>query len=237
MISIITATFNSQSCISRLISSLENQTCKEFEWIVVDNLSTDATVTTITNSTINNVKTIVEQDYGIYDAINKGIRAAIFDYYLVVGSDDYLELNAIDVFLAHIPGGNDAITARLMFGNKVRGPKGGPLILNKQFKYFSSHSVGTVFKKKLHTIYGFYNTQLRIASDQEFMLKVALNNSSRILSIPQTVGTFTKSGVSSSPKHTLCTLYESYTCLLPYVNKHFLSLIYILKLIKNYKRI
>lgn len=43
MISIITPTYNRAHLLTRLFKSLERQTCKDFEWIVIDDGSTDNT--------------------------------------------------------------------------------------------------------------------------------------------------------------------------------------------------
>ena len=43
-ITVITTTFNAENKIRNLISSLNNQTDKDFVWVVVDGKSKDATV-------------------------------------------------------------------------------------------------------------------------------------------------------------------------------------------------
>ena len=48
-ISIITATYNREKLLSRLYKSLCEQTCKDFEWIVIDDGSVDNTEQLIKN--------------------------------------------------------------------------------------------------------------------------------------------------------------------------------------------
>ena len=43
-ISVITAVYNAEDCIQHLIESLRKQNDKNFEWVVVDGLSTDSTL-------------------------------------------------------------------------------------------------------------------------------------------------------------------------------------------------
>ena len=74
MISIITATYNSQNIIQQLITSLSNQTDKRFEWIVIDGNSKDDTIKLLKTVNNINITLISENDNGIYDAINKGIK-------------------------------------------------------------------------------------------------------------------------------------------------------------------
>lgn len=75
--------------ISRCIQSIARQTYKNYELIVVDGQSDSRDVYDIyRNSKID--KLIVEQDHGIFDAINKGVLLSQGDIILLVGSDDYL---------------------------------------------------------------------------------------------------------------------------------------------------
>ena len=60
-ISIITATFNSQNFITTNLNSINNQTYKNFEHIIVDNNSQDKTLEIIKNNG-KNIKIISEKD-------------------------------------------------------------------------------------------------------------------------------------------------------------------------------
>lgn len=94
--SIITATYNSSSVIGGCINSLLNQDFKNFEHIIVDGNSKDATIEII--NTIRNendeygkcLRFISEEDLGIYDAFNKGMDLASGEYLFFLGSDDQL---------------------------------------------------------------------------------------------------------------------------------------------------
>lgn len=75
-ISIITATFNSAKTIKDCIASVNNQTYKNIEHIIIDGASTDNTLKIINSIPNRVVKIISESDNGIYDAMNKGIKLA-----------------------------------------------------------------------------------------------------------------------------------------------------------------
>ncbi|MBA6414064.1 glycosyltransferase [Parahaliea sp. F7430] len=235
MISIITATYNSERSIKRLVNSINSQTNKSFEWIIVDNKSSDSTLDIVKGLTNVQYKIISESDFGIYDAINKGIKASRYNYYLVVGSDDELFINAVEKFSASISDHPDAVTAKLYFGKKIMGVRGGSSLINKQFKYFSAHSVSTIFKKELHNSLGYYSSSFPIAADQLFMLKIANTPGANIKVIDDVVGRFNLGGVSSSDY--LGTLTESLRIQLKFEKKYLCLLLYIFKLIKNIKKI
>jgi glycosyltransferase involved in cell wall biosynthesis len=57
-ISIITAVYNAEDCIDYLIESLRMQTDQNFEWVVVDGLSTDSTLETLKQIVDLNIKII-----------------------------------------------------------------------------------------------------------------------------------------------------------------------------------
>ena len=101
-ISIITPTYNSEKVIERCISSLLNQTHTDFEHVIVDNVSSDSTVSIIQNvsknhSKINKLKVICEIDNGIAEAFNKGINNSDGDIIGILNSDDYYyNKNALD---------------------------------------------------------------------------------------------------------------------------------------------
>lgn len=88
-ISIVTAAYNSDSTIVDTINSVANQTFPAYEHIVVDGLSTDATVETVQSLARANVLLISEADKGIYDAMNKGVLCAKGDVIGILNSDDF----------------------------------------------------------------------------------------------------------------------------------------------------
>lgn len=94
-ISIVTATFNAAALLPGLIESLSAQTDRNFEWIVIDGKSTDTTRQIIESAGSIVSTWISEPDFGIYDALNKAIRIASSEYYLVLGADDRLLPDAI----------------------------------------------------------------------------------------------------------------------------------------------
>ena len=93
-ISIITPTYNSEKTILDNVQSIINQTYKEFEHIVIDNLSSDNTLEIIKNIYLSNnipdkLRIICEKDEGISDAFNKGINASSGQIINILNSDDH----------------------------------------------------------------------------------------------------------------------------------------------------
>lgn len=99
MLTIFTPTYNRAYIIKTLYNSLKNQTCQDFEWIIVDDESTDNTEQLIrTFENIGQGIQYVKQIHGgKHRAINKGVKLAKGDYFLIVDSDDYLTPNAVEL--------------------------------------------------------------------------------------------------------------------------------------------
>jgi len=100
-ISIITVSFNAAATIKRCMESVFAQRYGNIEYIVVDGCSTDGTAELIRTYGKYIDVCISGRDKGIYDAMNKGIKAATGD---IIGT-----LNADDVFTG--PGVLDAVAA------------------------------------------------------------------------------------------------------------------------------
>ncbi|NNP73962.1 hypothetical protein A7P53_15370 [Acinetobacter defluvii] len=195
-ISVITAVYNAESCIQNLIESLRVQQDKDFEWVVIDGASTDKTLKILNEINDLNIKIISEPDFGIYDALNKGIKICSGEYYLVAGADDIFYLNAISDYKSAIENKIDIITANLVIGNKIIKPNRGPSWRSGMFHWISQHSVGVLIKKDLHRVYGYYSHKYPIAADQLF-IKKSCQDKAICKEINVTVGEFGLNGTSS----------------------------------------
>ncbi|MDD2303647.1 MAG: glycosyltransferase family 2 protein [Prolixibacteraceae bacterium] len=85
--SIIIATYNSAGSVQFTLQSINYQTYKDFEVIIIDGMSSDNTIE-IVHSFCPSAKIISEPDSGIYDALNKGMRQARGEWLYVLGSND-----------------------------------------------------------------------------------------------------------------------------------------------------
>ena len=81
-LSIITVNYNNLQGLQKTISSVLNQTWKEFEYIVIDGASTDGSVDFLENQGKYLDYWVSEPDKGVYQAMNKGIKKAKGEYLL-----------------------------------------------------------------------------------------------------------------------------------------------------------
>ena len=207
-LSVITATYNAKKFLPRLIKSLQEQVDKDFEWIISDGVSSDNTLEILKNTNGINIKVISSDDFGIYDALNRGIKACNGEFYLVIGADDELYPNAIQDYKKAIGDDVDIITACIDTNNGKIEPNGGPRWLKAQAHYISGHAVGSIYRTSLHQKLGYYSRKFPIVADQLFVLTAA-NYGAKIKVIKSIVGKFSNDGVSSIDMlGTLCEFYR-----------------------------
>jgi len=134
MITIFTPTYNRSHTLARLYQSLMRQTSRDFEWLIVDDGSTDGTsqfITSVSNVATFPVRYLWQPNKGKYIAYNNGLRNAQGEFFMCVDSDDWLPDDSIDSILS--------LCQRLKHENKVAGVvalKSNPdnKIIGKPFK-------------------------------------------------------------------------------------------------------
>jgi hypothetical protein len=178
-ISIITPTLNRAAFLPVAIESVCEQNFADCEHIVVDGLSTDATPEVLAR--YPHLRVIREPDSGLYDALNKGIRAA--------GGDVIGHLNSDDLYLP----GTFAAVATAFSDPAVEVVSGGAEIVAPEREpgrswrrreeialTFESATVGAplpnarFFRRGFYERVGLYETAYRVAADREFLLRAAL---------------------------------------------------------------
>jgi len=198
-ISIITVVYNDVKHIKSTIESVLNQTYSNIEYIIIDGGSLDGTVDLIDNYKLNISYFISEQDQGIYDAMNKGIRNSTGDWLIFLNSGDLLynkntitDLNNSLTTDAEIVYGDVRVESETMNLSFKRTAKEISNILNGMV---ISHQA-FVIKRSLH-ITNYYDTRYRIAADYNFMLKSFLQGK-LFLKVPITISIISAGGLSDT---------------------------------------
>ncbi|CAK0741113.1 putative Glycosyltransferase family 2 protein [Gammaproteobacteria bacterium] len=105
-VTVFTPTYNRADKIGRVFDSLMAQTCRHylFEWIVIDDGSTDNTQMVIDRFKAIadfDLRYVFQQNRGKHTAHNKAVKLASGDFFLKCDSDDAFDANAIEYFLSH----------------------------------------------------------------------------------------------------------------------------------------
>ena len=94
-ISVVTPNFNGKKYLEKTLQSVFNQSEKNFEYIVLDGVSTDGSIKILKKYKKKITRLIIKKDKGIYDAIERGIRLAKGEVVLWINSDDILHRDAV----------------------------------------------------------------------------------------------------------------------------------------------
>lgn len=99
MISVITPTYNRGYILGKLKDSLERQTSHDFEWLIIDDGSSDNTKELVKKWMLEDssicIRYFCHENGGKHRALNYGIPLAKGDYVFIVDSDDHLTDDSI----------------------------------------------------------------------------------------------------------------------------------------------
>lgn len=104
MITVFTPTYNRIQTLPKLYESLLKQTFKDFEWLIVDDGSSDNTAELVNDwkkARLLNITYFKKENGGKHRAINKGLELAKGELFFIVDSDDYLLNNSLLLINKH----------------------------------------------------------------------------------------------------------------------------------------
>ena len=178
-ISIITITYNSASSLQRALDSVQCQTYKDIEHVIIDGASTDGTCALIEAyaKQHKNVKWVSEKDNGIYDAINKGIRQATGDVIGFLHSDDvlYSPDSIGQIATAFEQDNADVVYGDLQYmrGNKVVRRWKSNTFNPRALKDGWMPPHPTVYvRREVYQKVGEYDSWFRISADYDMLLRI-----------------------------------------------------------------
>jgi len=208
-ISIITVVYNNKDTIQDAIDSALSQEYDDLEYIIVDGASNDGTVEAIKEAVKRyperSIKFISEEDDGIYDAMNKGIRLSEGDVVGTLNSDDfYINSDVISIVINEFISKNvDSVFADLVY---VRADDLGKIVryyssagfYPKKMAYGWMPAHPTFFvKKKKYEQYGLYKTDYRISADYELVARFLVKNRISYSYIPRVLVKMRTGGAST----------------------------------------
>jgi len=203
-ISIITVCYNEAATIEKTLQSIFSQTYQDIESVIIDGGSTDGTLDIIEKYRDRIAYFVSEPDDGVYNAMNKGIKASTGDvlYFLnandTLYSDDVLE-KVVEAFSRK--------NYDFVYGDIVEifPEKTVPLKFNKGRNFHALLSVqichqACFYRKFLFEKFGMYDENFLICSDHDLNMRILLNRKIKTGYINKTIANFERTGISSSKK-------------------------------------
>ncbi len=175
-LTVITVVKNDQNNIEKTIKSIISNNNVSLEYIIVDGKSTDQTLSVIDKYKSKIDKIITENDQGIYDAMNKGIKNSKNDIIVFCNSGDFF----YDGALAKIMKIFNEQKLDYVFGTVVRNYTKGQIIKSKlnperiyyNFDFATSHSTGFFLKRSIYKKIGLYNTNFKCSADYDLYYRM-----------------------------------------------------------------
>lgn len=170
-ISVITICRNCRDDLERTIRSVVSQNYTNLEYVVVDGGSTDGTMQMLALYREHIDTLISEPDDGIYDALNKGIRAATGEWIICLNAGDAF---TSDHILADIFNSPIATNTSFLYSDFWLCTDDGVKELRTTDRLQGEiHHQNAIYRKRLHEQYGYYIvTRPYIVSDLLFFLAV-----------------------------------------------------------------
>ena len=200
LFSIITVVFNGEKFLDKTITSVINQSCKDFEYIVIDGGSTDKSLEIIKKYEKKIDYWVSEKDKGIYDAFNKGMIVSKGEFIGFINSDDIYKKDALSIISNYI---RQNKTTDFIFGSVkkhwgiLHGYK--PHKIKYSWGFYSSHSTGFFIKRKAAEKVGFYNIKYKYHADYDYFYRLIVKNKMKGISTKkkEVVVIFRRGGFSS----------------------------------------
>jgi len=204
-ISIITVCFNSQATIAQTLQSVAMQCWPDIEHIIIDGASTDDTVKIIEQNTHANLRLISEPDYGIYDAMNKGLALATGDYVAFLNSDDlYSRSDAIRLVVEKAIGtGADCIMGNVQFfDDDPQQPSGRHYSAQGFSRWWIKLGImpphpGLFVRRSLLDEAGGFDISYQLAADFDLIARIVLRHNASWSTLGETITLFRTGGLST----------------------------------------
>ena len=207
LLTIITINRNNAAGLEKTMKSVLAQTCREFEYVVVDGASTDGSEDVIKRfapSFRGHLKWVSERDKGIYNAMNKGIWMAGGEYLEFVNSGDVLV--SADVIQRLSEALEENRYPSILYGNMLKEMPGGGIFQDKSFAgeemtllgfYHGTlnHSSAWI-RRDLFDKYGLYDEALKIDSDWKWFLQAIVLGDEKPVYADIDVTRFDMTGIS-----------------------------------------
>lgn len=188
-LSIIVATYQCATSLQDCIDSIAAQTSRDWELLVADGGSTDATLDVIRGNTAHLSYWHSHPDAGIYDAWNQALVHARGEYVCFLGADDaWNSADALErIFTAMNGCEYDLVTSRgLLIDSRGRTLHefGRPWDYRRVMKRMTICHPGALHRRDLFDRFGLFDVSYRICADYSFLLRLPPDLRSLHLDLP-----------------------------------------------------
>lgn len=193
MISVVFPVYCVENYIADTMNSIAAQTLRDFEVILVDNNSTDNSIsiaTAVLDEKGIKYKTVCENKQGVSAARNRGIRESAGEWVICIDPDDILAPTFLECLLKNVVYENVTVSC---MGFRVVKANNKNEFSNEKGKYVSTKGVelidsfyareivpiaaGMLFQRSFFEQYNvWYNEEMKMGEDAQFVWRVLATN-------------------------------------------------------------
>jgi len=201
-VSIITVNLNNLEGLKATVSSVINQDYENIEYIIIDGDSNDGSKAFIEEHKDRFRYSVSEKDKGVYDAMNKGIKAATGDYLFFLNSGDTFYSNTILNKLRDSNPIEDIVygNACIVYQNGTRKIKKHQQEINLLSSLTETITHQAMFFKKSLFVDVVYDINYKLISDWIFYFEQCILNNKTSKYINIVISNFVTAGLSSNSK-------------------------------------
>lgn len=194
--SVITINYNNKDGLRHTIESVVNQTCKDYEYIIIDGGSTDGSVDVIKEYATATDYWVSEKDNGVYHAMNKGVAVAKGDYCIFMNSGDCF--HSVEALINIQEFQEDIICGNVLKGNSTK-PSGlhKPSISLVDLMRGSLPHQAMLIKKELLVKHP-YDENYKILADWKFCIEAIVFDNCSFRNIDTVIADYDTTGISTN---------------------------------------
>ncbi len=196
-LSIITINYNNRDGLRKTIESVIAQSCKDFEFIIIDGASTDGGVDVLKEYDRHIDYWSSTPDNGVYNAMNKGVKIARGRYCIFMNSGDtFHDEDVIKNAIGQLQeDGADVVTGGtwLSIGRLVPAPES----VSMTFLYAATLCHQSSFIRRKLLLEFPYDESLRYVADWKFWVQTLIYNNCTYSHVKATVSDYDWNGMST----------------------------------------
>jgi len=180
-ISVVTSVYNGENYLKECVDSILNQTFKDFEYIILNNGSTDDTVKILAQYEDPRLRIIHQENLGIVSSLNKGTSLCRSDLIAHLDADDFVYPSWLEKHFNYMSRNQDVVLSSSRFEELFKGqlyPQSFPFLENdfeirQSLCFFNPipHSFTIIRKSTLQKVEG-YSKKFTIVHDYDLWVRL-----------------------------------------------------------------
>jgi glycosyltransferase involved in cell wall biosynthesis len=180
-VSVVTSVYNGEAYLEECVNSILNQTFQDFEYIILNNGSTDRTAEILDRYADPRLRIVHQENLGIVNSLNKGVSLCRTELIARLDADDYVRPHWLEKHFEFMSQNQDVVLCSSRFQELVNGklyPQSFPFLENdpeirKSLCFMNpiAHSLSIVRKQSVLQVGG-YDPKLDIAHDYDLWIRM-----------------------------------------------------------------